>query len=126
MYTPSMKALLLLAILASAAVAQSTKCDLSSYKPLDGLKAESTTSGLTISWTGERGAELRAVFAIRDGQPVVRELAARAANGAWGVLGRDLIPEFDVVSGRRRVSQQQLSPLQALKVAMTPEAFDRE
>src|SRR5205807_1273411 len=92
----------------------------------DGLKAESNASGLTITWTGEGGAELRAVFSIRDGQPIIRELAARAANGAWGVLGRDLVPEFDVVSGRRRVSQQQLSPLQALKVAMTPEVFDRE
>jgi hypothetical protein len=121
-----MKVFLLLAALSGVLAAQSANCDLSSYKSLDGIKAENSANGLIVTWSGERGAELRAIFAIRDNRPIVRELAARAAGGSWAVLGRDLVPEFDVVSGRRRVSQQQLSPLQALKVEMTPEIFDRE
>ena len=121
-----MKVFALLAILIGTAAGQSLRCDLQSYKPLDGLKADHGARGLTVTWTGERSSELRAVFIIRDGQPLIHELAVRKSGGAWAVLGRDLIPEFDVVSGRRRVSQQQLNPLQALKVAMTPEVFDRE
>jgi hypothetical protein len=118
-------------LLAAAAVclvaqAQGLRCDLRSYKPQEGLKAEVAGADLRVTWSGERGTELRAVFTIRDAQPLVRELAVRREAGNWAVLARDLTPEFDVVSGRRRVSNQQLNPLKALNVAMTPEVFDRE
>ena len=108
------------------AQAQSLRCDLGSYKLQEGLKAEVAGADLRVTWSGERGAELRAVFTIRDAQPLVRELAVRRGASNWSVLARDLTPEFDVVSGRRRVSNQQLNPLKALNVAMTPEVFDRE
>ena len=108
------------------AQAQSLRCDLQSYKPQEGLKAEVAGAELRVTWSGERGTELRAVFTLRDSQPLVRELAVRRGVGHWVVLARDLTPEFEVVSGRRRVSSQQLNPLKALNVAMTPEVFDRE
>ena len=40
------------------------------------------------------------------------------------VLGRDLTPEFEVTSGVRRLSEQQASPLRALKVEITPEVIE--
>ena len=70
------------ALWSGSALAQSLNCDLKDYKPADGLKAEVRGDALNIEWRGERNEQLRAVFAIRDGQPLVRELAARK-NGAW-------------------------------------------
>ncbi|MGH9658016.1 MAG: hypothetical protein ACRD96_05690, partial [Bryobacteraceae bacterium] len=42
------------------------------------------------------------------------------------VLGRDLVPEFHVTSGRRRISQQQLGPLRQLGLDKDPAVLDRE
>ena len=61
--------------------------------------------GVTLTWQGEAAQELRAQFGLRDGKPVVEELAARKAGGAWVVLGKDLTPEFQVTTGRRRMSK---------------------
>src|SRR5262249_11116425 len=100
----------------SIAFGQNLNCDLHEYKPADGLKAESADGGLRVSWQGERAEQLRAIFAIRRGQPLVQELAVRKGNG-WVVLGSNLIPQFDLVSGRRRISEQQMAPLRLLKIA---------
>lgn len=79
-----------------------------------------------LQWHGEGGAQLRALLAITNGQPWVRELAIQKPGGAWIVLARGLTPEYAVVSGKRRMSQQQLNPLQELKIKITPEIVDRE
>ena len=109
----------------SAAQCQTPNCDFRQYKAAAGLKAEATESGLQVTWQGEQDRHLRALFAIRGGQPVVRELAVEKGKGAWVTLARDLSPEFDVTSGRRRISEQQLQPLRALKLD-TPERLERE
>ena len=119
-------AILLTAVLPAAAWSQSLNCDLHDYKAQEGLKAEASSGGLELSWTGERGDQLRSAFAIRNGQPVVAELAARKSGGSWIVLGRNLTPEFQVTSGKRRLSEQQMAPLRALGIALTPEVVDRE
>ena len=108
-----------------AALAQT--CDFQDYQPADGLKAEMQAGGaVAFSWQGEREQQLRAQFQIRDGQPMVRELAVSKGQGNWIVLGRDLSPEFEVTSGMRRMSEQQAEPLRALKIALTPDVIDRE
>jgi hypothetical protein len=109
-----------------AAAAQSVSCDMQHYKAADGLKAENRDGGLQLTWQGERNEELRAAFTIRGGQPTVTELAARSRGGAWKILGRNLTPEFEVTSGVRRMSEQQLAPLRELKVALTPELIEHE
>src|SRR5437879_1309879 len=113
-------------LIAGIAHAQSLQCDLHEYKPLDGLKAELRNGALEISWDGARSQQLRAAFTIRDGQPIVAELAARKTGSAWIVLGKNLQPEFEVTSGKRRLSEQQMAPLRKLGVAFTPEVVDRE
>jgi hypothetical protein len=101
-------------------------CDMQHYKAADGLKAENRNGALQLTWQGERGEELRAAFTIRGGQPTVTELAARPREGAWKVLGQNLTPEFEVTSGVRRMSEQQLAPLRELKTPLTPELIERE
>lgn len=103
-------------LLASAAFGQTVSCDLRDYTAADGLKAENTAAGLEITWLGDGGRQLRATFAVAAGQPLIRELAIALTAGSWTVLARNLHPEFDVVTGRRRISEQQLAPLRALKL----------
>lgn len=114
------------AALPLAIQAQNISCDLSGYKAADGLRAANSAGAITLEWTGENREPLRAAFAIEAGTPVVRELAARNAKGSWIVLGRDLKPEFDVTSGIRRLSEQQMAPLRELGVKLTPDVVERE
>ena len=115
------------AILAGQAAAQELACDWTAYKAQPGLNAtRAAGGGVEVAWLGERGEELRATFAASGGQPVVRELAARSAQGKWIVLGRNLTPEFQVTSGKRRLSEQQMAPLRELGIAFTPEVVERE
>lgn len=111
-------------VLSALAGAQTLDCDLQGYKALDGLKADMRSGSLEFTWQGERGQTLRAVFGVRDGQPVVHELAVEK-NGKWAVLGHDLSPEYQVTTGRRRISAQQEAPLRQLGL-FTPEVIERQ
>src|SRR5580692_4838983 len=102
------------------------QCDLRDYKRIDGLSVETREGTLEVLWTGERGAQLRAGFIIRNGQPLVSDIEARKNGGKWVTLGKDLVPEFEVTSGKRRLSEQQMAPLRALGIALTPEVVERE
>ena len=114
-----------LLLCAGAASAQTAPCDFGGYKGLPGLTAVVRSGVVTFEWSGERGQDLRAAFAVHQGHPVVEELAVRR-GGEWPVLARDLSPEFQVTTGVRRLSEQQAAPLRALHVALTPEVVERE
>ena len=111
-------------LLSAIAGAQTLNCNFQEYKSADGLKAEMRAGSLELTWQGERGQTLRAILGVNGGQPVVRELAVRR-NGEWSVLGRDLTPEYQVTTGRRRISAQQEVPLRQLGM-FTPEIIDRQ
>lgn len=91
------------AIFTGIAAAQTPSCNLQNYKPVEGMKVEQTGNSLSLTWQGESNQQLRAQFTIRDGQPVVQELAAQEPNGQWQVLGKDLSPDFHVTTGKRRM-----------------------
>jgi hypothetical protein len=116
-----MKLLLAISFGCLAAAAQTLPCDMSAYRAMDGLHATVTGDTLEVAWQGERNTPLRARFGIRAGRPIVRELAAGDK-----VLARDLAPEFEITSGKRRMSQQQIDPLRALGIALTPELIEHE
>jgi hypothetical protein len=118
--------IILSALLPFTALAQTSPCDLSAYQASDGLKAAMREGALEVTWSGERGHELRAVFAVASGAPVIRDLAARKGSGEWVVLGSGLSPEYEITSGRRRISEQQMAPLRQLGVQLTPEVVNRE
>jgi hypothetical protein len=95
-----------MALLSAMAAAQEFRCSFDDYKPIEGLRVVMNRGILEMSWPGEEGQELQAQFSIRDGHPIVRQLAARS-GGAWDVLGKDLSPDFQVTTGRRRISATQ-------------------
>ena len=110
--------------LASLMRAQAPSCDMSGYRAQVGLTASNGADGLTLTWDaeGDRGVRMR--LAIDAGIPTIRELAVRRSGGAWAALAADAQPEFRLVSGFRRMSNQQIQPLTGLGVAITPAIVD--
>ena len=104
--------------------ADSINCDLSAYQAQPGLTATVADETLTVTWEGDRNNELRIRFRIDQGTPTIHELAVRPASGSWRVLATELTPEFCIVSGLRRVTQQQTEPLVELGVPLTAEKLN--
>jgi hypothetical protein len=110
----------------SSSLVQASSCNMSGYKATDGLTATAAADGLALTWVGERGADLRMRLAVDNGQPIVRELAIRPRGGQWATLGRNLSPEFDVTTGRRRIGFDQLNPYREMGTPLTRELVERE
>jgi hypothetical protein len=108
-----------------AAAADAISCNLSQYKAASGLTATAEADSLLVSWSGQNGSELRARYAIDGGQPTVRELAIRKAGGQWTTLGRNLTPEYHVVSGVRRMADDQANPLRAAGIQLTDDVINK-
>ena len=79
-------AVLIFAVLSGIATAETLTCDRQGLTPVTGMTAEQTGKTITLTWTGEANQQLRASFAIHNGQPQVVEMAAREGDGAWAVL----------------------------------------
>ena len=108
-------------VMTSAAFAQGLKCDMTQYKASTGLTAAVEQDLLVVTWAGQAGSEVRARYAIENGQPVVRDLAVRKQGGQWATLGQNLAPEYHVVSGLRRMSSDHVGSLPAAGIPLTPE-----
>ena len=112
--------------LGPAAKADPLNCRLAEYKALPGLTATVAGDTLTVTWEGDRNEELRLQLAIIGGTPTIQELAARRKGGTWVTLAANATPDFRVVSGLRRITNQQLDPLAGIGVEITPEILERE
>jgi hypothetical protein len=108
-----------------ALFADSLNCNLSQYKAAQGLTAAIDQDMLVVSWTGQNGADLRARYGIDSGRPVVRDLAVKKPGGQWTTLGKNLVPEYHVVSGIRRMGTDQANPLRAAGVELTAEVINK-
>jgi hypothetical protein len=82
--------------------ADALHADLSGYKTASGLAASTASEALIVTWEGD-GLDGRLTFEIREGAPVIRELAARRKGGPWIVLATNATAEFRVVLGLRRI-----------------------
>src|SRR5262249_14364051 len=80
---------------------------------------------LTVTWEGDRNQEVRLRLAIHGGTPVIQEIAVRRKSGTWATLAANATPDFRVVSGLRRMTNQQLDPLAGAGYKITPEIFER-
>jgi len=101
-------------------------CSLAEYRALPGLTAVVAGDTLTVTWEGDRNQELRLRLTIDGGTPEIQELAARRKGEAWVTLAANAKPEFRVVSGLRRITNQQLDPLAGIGIKITPEILERE
>jgi hypothetical protein len=114
-----------LALVASALSADPLKCNLADYRSLPGLAASVAGDALTLGWGGEKGQELRLRFVVAGGTPTIQELAVKRSGAAWAILASNVTPDFRVVSGLRRVTDQQLDPLRRLHVDITQDVIDK-
>jgi hypothetical protein len=112
------------ALLGTSASADPMSCAMDGYKSQPGLTALQAKDALTIQWAGDRNQELRMRFALVNGAPTIQELAVRRAAGAWGVVAANATPDYRVTTGLRRMSNQQMAPLQGLGVQLTDQIVD--
>ena len=71
---------------AGATVAEAQSCEMKGWKPIAGVSATAIRDGVEVIWQGEHGQQNRARLALREGQPVVEELAAQkpgARGSCW-------------------------------------------
>jgi hypothetical protein len=127
MLGPLAFALLLPGVLGTASLAPPDPigCDLSGYSAAPGLTAAVSANVLTLAWAGAGEDQVRLVLTIRSGVPTFEEIAVRTGAGGWVAVARGLTPEYEVVSGLRRISEQQLQPLRQLGVELTSEVVDK-
>ena len=100
-------------------------CSMGGYKAVPGLTAVSEPGGVDLTWDGEGNQQVRLRLTITGGAPVIRELAVRNTGAAWVTVAGNASPEFRVVSGLRRITNQQLDPLAGLGVEITPAIVER-
>jgi hypothetical protein len=114
-----------LTLVASALYADPLTCQMTGYKAAAGLTANVVDDALAVEWQGDNGADLRIRLGIDRGTPTIRELAIRKKGGQWTTLASNVTPEFRIVSGLRRATQQQTQPLERLGVTLTPDVIDK-
>lgn len=117
---------IVLTLIGLAARGQELTCRQDGKRDVAGLQVAQGRGRVEFDWDGADGSRLRTVFGLEGGQPVIEEMSARRGAGAWAVLGRGLRPEFEVTTGRRRLSEQQMAPLRQLGIALTPDVVERE
>ncbi|MBI3047968.1 MAG: hypothetical protein HYY76_06615 [Acidobacteria bacterium] len=113
-----------LLVFISPAAADPLTCNLGEYRQTPGLTAASAGDVLTVTWDGDAGQQARLRLGLVSGAPTIQEIAVRA-RGDWQIVAAGLTPEYRVVTGLRRVTEQQLQPLRQLKVELTQTLIDQ-
>ena len=113
-----------LVVCASSAAADPLTCNLTDYRSTAGLNAAVASDVLTTTWDGDAGQQVRLRLAVVGGVPTIQEIAVRTQGRDWQIVAAGLTPEYRVVTGVRRVTEQQLQPLRQLKVELTPKLID--
>lgn len=105
--------------------AQAPSCSMTGYKALPGLTASATPNSVALVWEGDGGEPVRLWLGLRDRQPLIREIAV-TSRGTRRVFAQNAEPSFEIAGGFRRMSNQQIEPLNGLKVPITPEIIDKD
>jgi len=117
--TGTIAATFLAMLVAPASAFASESCDLSKFVPGNGLSASVEDHSVEVRWAGDLGQEGRLRFVLQDGVPVLRSLSLRKSRGQWRILVRDASPDYAIVTGLRRMSRQQITPLNHLGIKLT-------
>jgi hypothetical protein len=115
---------LALVLVGSTLHADPLNCNLAAYTPSPGLTAAAAADVLTLTWQGDSAQELRLRFTINKGTPTIQDLSVKR-SGKWSTVVSAVTPHYHVVSGLRRITDQQLRPLQDLKVEITNEIIEQ-
>lgn len=113
-----------LLLAATPVFAEPLACSLSGYRSQPGLTASVANDALVLQWSGDRGQDLRARFVLAQGTPTIAELAVRKSGGPWGVVASNVVADYRVTTGLRRMSNQQMAPLRGLGVDLTDDIVD--
>ena len=100
-------------------------CNTDAYDPSTGIRIENKADGLEFGWNGTAGEQLKMLLGIDAREPVIRLLQARRSGAPWITILTDSHIEYRIVEGFRRISNQQLAPLQSLGVELTQDIVDR-
>jgi hypothetical protein len=101
-------------------------CDMTGYTRRPDITARVSGDVLAVEWAGTSTERVSLRLAIRDGEPIIDEMALRSeAVEDWVPVANEVGFEFRVVEGLRRISNQQLAPLRGLGVELTQEVVDR-
>src|SRR5438094_521811 len=98
----------------SAAAGEPLNCNLTGYKPALGLAAVIEGSVLALTWDGDKSDEVRLRLTINGGTPTIRDVGIKRKGASWSTVASNVVPEFRVVSGYRRLDQEAYP---ALKIA---------
>ena len=115
---------LLICSLHTSLLGDPLNCNMVKYFDQQGLIAAVQEDTLVITWNGKNQDELQIRFIIQDRIPTISQLAIRQDDNTWQVLASNFSPSFEVVSGIRRVTQQQTRPLEELGVELTYEQLE--
>ena len=96
----------------------------SDYQVQQGIDLSIVDSTATVTWDGQNNHEFLLRFNVVGGMPTFETLSVRSTKGAWKNIASYFQPVFNVVSGLRRVTQQQTEPLEKLGIPLTAELID--
>jgi hypothetical protein len=110
----------------SAGPVDGVTCDLSDYKAMPGLSATNEGNVLVVTWDGQKDEEIRLRLGVEQGTPKIQDMAVRHKGAAWAIVAANLMPEYRVISGLRRIGNEALEPLRQLGINITPEVLARD
>lgn len=94
-------------------------CDVSRHQASSGVAASASPDRLALSWRGTDDQPISLRLSLMDGAPRIDELAVGDV-----AVARDAGVEYRLVTGLRRISRQQMRPLQDLGVPITAKEVD--
>src|SRR5581483_45477 len=107
------------------AKADPVSCNLSDYRAQAGIAAGREGDDLVLTWNGDRDQEVRLRLSIVDGRPILKEIALRRQGAQWQPVATGMSPDYSVMTGLRRMSNQQLEPLYGLGVKITQDVLNK-
>ena len=117
-------AICLVAFVCAPVAADELVCDLAGYQAQPGLDATLADDILQLVSSGAFEREVRLDLSLQNGTPTIDLLAVRRADGMWSTIITNVQPEFRIVSGLRRITEQQLRPLRDLDVELSSAIVD--
>ena len=95
----------------TVALADPVTCDIAGFKAGGPVTAHAAPDRVDLNWPGAGDRPVTLRLSLVDGAPVIDELTVDGVT-----VARDARVEYRLVTGLRRMSRQQMAPLQALGV----------